>query len=448
MLSSTGSGTGKTTITMAVLALLKKRGLKVAAFKSGPDFIDPMFHEKALGVDSANLDMHMLSENALLSLMAKNSQGCDIAVIEGAMGYYDGVGVTPQASASALSCLTKAPTALIVGSHGMGASMLALISGFLNYGENTIAGAIFNYISENYYSRISQAAESQLGISAFGYMPRMQGIHLQSRQLGLITADEIENINEIIGALCAQAEKSIDIDAILAAAAKAPVVEFERIEPKKAVGSVCVAVALDEAFCFYYKDSLRLLEEMGAEIIYFSPLHGERLPEPADCLILGGGYPELYLKELSENRNCLASIRSAIEHGMPVYAESGGFMYLHDYIKTESGEIYPLVGAVSGSCENKGRLVRFGYCELEAMYESCLSEQGGIIKAHEFHYYDSTNLGDAFEVRKAGESWRAGFAYKNLIGQFPHINFCSNPLFAERFLIKAMEYNKSNKSKG
>jgi cobyrinic acid a,c-diamide synthase len=449
LLSAPSSGSGKTTAAIAVLSAFRQMGLKASAFKSGPDYIDPMFHEEALGAKSRNLDLYMLPEGAVLSLAARNSQGSDVSVIEGAMGYYDGLSVDSDFASSAhLARVLAAPTVLVLDCRGMGASALALLSGFQNFAPNTIKGAILNNASLSHAKALSSAIEERLGIKAYGALPRMPGCALKSRHLGLVTAQEVEGILSIVEKLGQAAREYIDMDGLLRLAESAPPLSVERGQAPSPMGRALVAVARDRAFCFYYQDSLELLESLGCEIAYFSPLKDEKLPEGADAAYLGGGYPELCLEELSSNRPMLESIRSAVESGMPLFAECGGYMYLHESIKGEGGKAWPMAGLVPGSCEKANALVRFGYCEMRADIDNSISRAGDAIKAHEFHYYESSfeaqGKGFAFRQSKGGREWKSGYAYKGLVAGFPHIHFHSNPAFARRFASQAIKRRKES----
>jgi len=446
LLSAPASGSGKTTFSIAFLAALKKRGLHVACFKCGPDYIDPMFHERALGVKSRNLDLYMLSEPTARYLAARSAEGADFAYIEGVMGYYDGLGIgDAQASSAHLANALQTPSVLLVDATGMSTSVLAMLKGFVEYAPNTIAGVVFNNISEAYYTQLSGAVEAALPLRCYGYLPHMASVKLESRHLGLVTAQEVENLAAILEALAGQAEESIDIDGLIALGASAGGLDAPR--PDLSIGSypVRIAVARDEAFCFYYEDSLDLLKEMGAEIAEFSPIRDACLPEGTDGVYLGGGYPELYLEALSGNVSMLASLRGAAESGMPIYAECGGFMYLHESVCGLDGRAWPLAGLVAGSCSKQERLVRFGYAEIEAVRESVIAKPGMAAKVHEFHYYESTNPGDAFLARRRNAAYPCGYTYKNVLGGFPHLHFYANPNFAHCFLTRALAYRESRK---
>ena len=430
MISGVSSGCGKTTVVCAVLQALVNRGLKTGAFKCGPDYIDPMFHSRIIGAKSANLDLHFFSENTLRFLLAKNAAGCDVSVIEGAMGFYDGAGLTTwKTSAYELALVTKTPVVLVVNARGAALSVLAVIEGFLRFRpESGIRGVILNQCTAMTYASLSAAIEERFGIRCFGFLPKMDECALESRHLGLVTAAEIQNLREKMQALAAQAEKTLDIDALLALGHEAPPLRCAPVAlPRRE--KIRLAVARDKAFCFYYEDSLDAVREMGGEIVPFSPLAGGALPEETDGLYLGGGYPELYAAALSENASMRASVRDALARGVPCIAECGGFMYLTEAI----GEM-PMVGALPGTCFDTGKLTRFGYVKLRAKSDNLLCRAGGEIAAHEFHHWDCTCPGDAFTAEKpTGRRWDCAVSSGTLYAGYPHFHFYSNPEFLYSF---------------
>ena len=428
MIAGTSSGCGKTTLTCAVLQLLMNRNIKTAAFKCGPDYIDPMFHSEIIGVKSANLDMYFCDDNTIRYLFDKNAS--DISVIEGVMGFYDGRALnTTEASSYELAKLLNVPVILTVDCKGMANSALAVIKGFLElYPDNTIAGVVLNNMSAMTFESVIPAIEARFKIKVFGYMPKLPDeVIFGSRHLGLITAAEIADIKEKLRKLANLVEKTIDTEAILAAADSGETSFIASVIPN--YEQVRIAVAYDKAFCFYYRDNLELLREMGAELVYFSPLDDERLPGNIHGLYIGGGYPELYLKQLSDNKSMLESVRNM---NVPCIAECGGFMYL-------CGDIdgYPMVGYLGGSCHNTGKLTRFGYVELTP------KNGGEVIRGHEFHYYDCTDNGNMYTAVKAnGKTWDCICADGDLFAGFPHVHFYSNLKFAENFYKKCVERKK------
>ena len=430
LLAGTNSGCGKTTVTCAVLQALVNRSMKVGAFKCGPDYIDPMFHSRIIGAKSANLDLHFYRENTLRYLLAKNTMHQDVSIIEGVMGYYDGMGLTTtRASSYEIAKVTDSPVVLVVGAKGASLSVLATIQGFLSlYPDNNIKGVILNQCSAMTYGALAKAIEERLGIRALGYLPKMADCALESRHLGLVTAAEVENLREKLQLMAQQAEKTIDLDGLLALAAEADAVAYEPVElPRQE--SIRIAVAKDNAFCFYYEDSLEAMTEMGAELIKFSPLNDEKLPENIHGLYLGGGYPELYTEKLSKNTSMRASIRGALEKGLPCIAECGGFMYLTEAIGEQ-----PMVGYLPGKCFDNGKLTRFGYVTLRAKEDNMLCKAEEEIPGHEFHHWDCTQPGNCFNATKStGRNWECAIVTDRLYAGYPHFHFYANPAFLKGF---------------
>ena len=436
-------------MTMALLSAFQKRGLKIASFKSGPDYIDPMFHRKVFNVETHNLDPYFSTEEMLCDQFIRNC-GEDLSIIEGAMGYYDGIGVEGRASAWQVAKSIKAPAVLIIDAKGMSNSAAAIIKGFKDFKEESmVEGVIFNNISPMLYPLLRDIVENA-GIKAYGFLPREEKYSIGSRNLGLITADEIEDIKEKINGLSELAEKYIDLDGLYELAKSAPVLEAS--EDYKELMKINlnnskngsneskprIAVSRDNAFCFMYKENIEILEDLGCEVVFFSPLEDEGLPEDISGLYLCGGYPELYPEELSNNRKMCTAIKEIITNGIPTIAECGGFMYLHDSI-----ENIPMVGFIKGNCIKTDKLQRFGYIEITALEDNLLCEKGESIRVHEFHYYDSENCGESFMARKAsnGVEYLCCHGSDSLYAGFPHIYLPANPKFAKSFVENAKKWN-------
>lgn len=467
MLAAASSGSGKTLLTCGILQALSDRGLSVASFKCGPDYIDPMFHSKVIRTTSRNLDTFFTDEETTRYLFTKTAAKADISVMEGVMGYYDGLGgISVKASSYDLASVTDTPVILLVNAKGMSISMLALIKGFLEYQpESRIRGVILNQIPEMLYPEMKERIENSLGIHCYGYIPLLKDFKLESRHLGLVLPDEIQDLQSNLKKLAQILEKTLELDEILKLAETAgeiygripeftPVVSRQNstAETRDAVfedsGNLLyekpvIAVAKDEAFCFLYEDNLDLLQQMGAELVYFSPIHDQQLPK-ADGMLLYGGYPELFAKELYENEGMRKSVREAVESGMPCMAECGGFMYLQQEIEDMSGKKYPGAGAIPGSAYRTERLGRFGYITLTPQKSQMLGMDIGEIRGHEFHYFDSTECGDCFHAQKPlrKKNWSCIHGNENLLAGFPHLYYYSNPKIAECFLKKCMEYKK------
>lgn len=461
MIAAPKSGSGKTMITCALLQLLKDSGKNVSSYKCGPDYIDPMFHKKVLGVPSKNLDTFFTDEKTTVQLFLDKRADGDFAVLEGVMGLYDGLGgIYEQGSSYHLAKVTQTPIILVVDAKGMGKSVLALIAGFLQYDtHHLIKGVLLNRMSKGYYDIIKPLIEKELSVKVVGYFPEQKDIRLSSRHLGLVMPDELADIKEQLDELAERLKKTIDLDMLLDIAVEAEEItkttNTEQMQIQNQNNTVNIAVAMDEAFCFYYEDNLRLLEKCGAKLQYFSPLHDTKLPDNCDALLLGGGYPELYAKELSENLSMRNSIKTAFKTGLPTVAECGGYMYLHTYIHNICEEdadaqnyVFGMTGALDSECHFKGKLVRFGYIELAEKHSNFLP-QNEKIKAHEFHYYDSTDNGaDCIATKPAtGRSYDCVISHDNYWLGFPHLYYPSNPYFAESLVRKAYEYRRNKNGK-
>ena len=437
------SGSGKTTVVCALLRALLIKKLRVTAFKSGPDYIDPMFHSKVIGAKSRNLDIFLTGPENVKRLLAKNSTDSDVAILEGAMGFYDGMGTTTEASAYDLARTVKAPVVLIINGKGAAVSMAALVKGFKEFRtDSNVQGVILNNVKKMTYLFYKDAIEKETGVKVYGYFPHLPECNLESRHLGLVTAGEIGTLETIVERLAVQAGESVDLEGLMSLAQTAEPQEYEplAIHP---IGKVKIAVAQDKAFCFYYQDSLDLLSMLGAEIIPFSPLQDASLPE-CDGVFLGGGYPELYAKQLSENTLLLAELRAKLGAGLPCYAECGGFMYLMEGYRDHNG-VYPWVGAVQGNCWMTDKLVRFGYVIMTANTDNVLCKAGDSIHAHEFHYSDSNQNGTAFTAQKAGKTvtWPAAQANDTLYAGYPHLHLWGNIGFAINFVNACIRYQKN-----
>lgn len=437
LLSAAGSGSGKTLLTCGILKVLKDRGLKAASFKCGPDYIDPMFHSRILETKSRNLDTFFVKPDTARYLLGENARGCDIAVIEGVMGYYDGLaGTSVQGSAYEVSCETKSPAVLIVNCKGMSVSIVPQILGFIKYREDSrIRGVILNRISAMLYPRVKQMIEEQLPVKVLGYVPELSDCVLESRHLGLVLPDEVRDLKGKVSRLAARLEKSLDIDALLALAGEAEELSWEEPKlpaPLAGKESVRIAVARDEAFCFLYEDNLRLLEKLGAKLVEFSPLHDGKLPE-ADGILLPGGYPELYAQKLSENAAMCEEIRRAVTGGMPCLAECGGFMYLHREMEDMQGQAWRMTGVIDAKAYRTEKLGRFGYIHLKG---EAFGHSFDHIPAHEFHYFDSENCGEAFEAQKplSSRGWRCMHTEYRMLAGFPHLYYYGAPELAAEFL--------------
>ena len=437
LIAAPASGSGKTMITCGILQALVLRGLNVASFKCGPDYIDPMFHEKVIGARSGNLDLFFADAPNLRRLFVRNSAAADVSVIEGVMGYYDGMlAASDDASSYTVSRTLDCPTVLIVNARGQSVSALATLEGFARFrADSGVKGVIFNQMPERIFHALKPQVEA-MGIAALGYVPKAEDMVIESRHLGLVTPDEIRDLSERLKRLAALLEQTVDLDALLALARSAPELDAPPEPEYPALPATKIAVARDEAFCFLYRDNLALLERLGAELCFFSPIHDGALPDGAQGLILCGGYPELYAQALSENTAMLAAVRDAVNGGMPTLAECGGFMYLHGEMEDMSGTLWPMAGVIPGKVWRTKKLGRFGYITLSANADTPFLPVGETVRAHEFHYYESENCGGALTAVKPDgvRNWTCEHAEGGLLAGFPHLFYESNPQLIVRFL--------------
>lgn len=442
LFAAPASGSGKTTVVCGLLRALKNRGRAVRAFKCGPDFIDPLFHEQVVGVPSGTLDLFFSDEGQLRRLFCRHAAGAEVSLIEGVMGYYDGLGAaTVAASSYAVAKALDAPVVLIVDSRGQSLSALATLAGFLRFRpDSRIRGVIFNRMSEGVYASLVPEVE-KLGVRPLGFVPRCPELMIESRHLGLITPGEITDLEQKLDVLAALLEKTVDLPGLLALANEAPDLAVPPAPVIPPMPHTKIAVARDEAFCFLYRDNLDLLRDYGAKISFFSPLHDAALPEGTEGLILPGGYPELYAEALSENESMRRAIREAIENGLPCLGECGGFLYLHRELEDMESRFWPMVGVLDARAYRTQKLGRFGYITLNAKEDTAFLPTGETVRGHEFHYYESESCGDALHAQKptGSRGWDCGHAEGPLLMGFPHLYYPSNPRFIERFLRRCAE---------
>ncbi len=449
LISAAQSGNGKTTITCAILKALKNRGLLTGAGKCGPDYIDPMFHREVLDTPSWNYDCFFQSEDLMKSLLHENSKDLDITVIEGVMGYYDGSSFEgTEGSSYETAKILGCPVILCVNAKGMSYTLVGMIKGMLGLrGDSNIKGVILNNVRKETYQRLAPVIKRETGITPLGFFPHDKDLGIESRHLGLMTPDELKDLDKKIEKLGETAEKCLDIDGILNIASEAGEIGAAASDVMNSITPVLsgkehkkVAVARDKAFSFYYEDNIRLLKKLGCDIEYFSPLSDAALPDNTDGLILGGGYPEHYAKELSENTEMRESIKKALDNGLPCLAECGGFMYLHEKMEDENGKAYGMAGFLRGmDCYKTDKLQHFGYVTLYPEADNPYLSKGETLKAHEFHYWKSSDNGSVMRETKpsdkTGEKSFYGMHFiKNTLCGFPHIYYYSDPEFIRRFV--------------
>ena len=464
MITAPSSNTGKTALTCGLLSLLERKGFDPCAFKCGPDYIDPMFHRSVMGIQSNNLDVFLAGEEGVRDVFDTYSKGHDAAICEGVMGYYDGRSASStEASAWHVASLLEIPAILVMRPKGSALTLAAIIKGMTQFRKpSRICGVIFNDCSEMFYQTYGPAIETESGVPVLGYLPHMEEADFDSRHLGLMTAEEIDDLSERIVQIGYKLDETLDLDRLIqitgwqdanrpAATGTAEAAGTARIDAASSdAGSsatgldsappVTIAVARDAAFNFIYDESLAAIAKAGATIEYFSPLADAAIPADADGLYLPGGYPELYAEELSANQSMLASIRQAVASGLPTVAECGGFLYLSQKLEDANGKTWDMVGALPGAAANSGKLVRFGYGYISTTEDSMLFRPGDRIPIHEFHYWDTTEAGSDLHLTKAsnGKEWDFGFASDTLYAGFPHLYFAGNHgLLAKRFVDAA-----------
>ena len=445
LLAAPRSGSGKTTMTCALLMALKRRGCAPCAFKSGPDYIDPMFHRAVLGVESRNLDLFFSAPETVRTLYAKGAAGHGAAVCEGAMGFYDGLGgVSDRASAWHLADTLGLPVLLVAEPKGQSLTLAAELNGLVNFRTPShIAGILLNNCTARMHVLLAPMLEKETGLPVLGFLPKLPEAVIGSRHLGLYTAAEVENLQQKLALLADAAEKHIDWPRLLALCEKEP--PALPVQPETPPARVRIAVAQDEAFCFTYAETLEAFRDAGAEVVFFSPLRDTALPENIGGLYLPGGYPELHARELSENTSLLHEIKRKIESGLPTAAECGGFLYLGQSLTDAEGQSWPMAGVLPGEAKDAGRLVRFGYAALSADSDSMLFRAGESFPIHEFHHWDSTANGTALAAKKpvGGAAWRCGSVNEHFYAGFPHLYWAGTPL-PQRFAAAAENYRRDH----
>lgn len=445
LLAAPRSGSGKTTMTCALLMALKRRGCAPCAFKSGPDYIDPMFHRAVLGVESRNLDLFFSAPETVRTLYARGAAGHGAAVCEGAMGFYDGLGgVSDRASAWHLADTLGLPVLLVVEPKGQSLTLAAELKGLNSFRTPShIAGILLNNCTARMHALLAPMLEKETGLPVLGFLPKLPEAVIGSRHLGLYTAAEVENLQQKLALLADAAEEHIDWPRLLALCEKEP--PALPVEPETPPARVRIAVAQDEAFCFTYAETLEAFRDAGAEVVFFSPLRDTALPGNIGGLYLPGGYPELHARELSGNTSLLREIKRKIESGLPTAAECGGFLYLGQSLTDAEGQSWPMVGVLPGEAKDAGRLVRFGYAALSADSDSMLFRAGESFPIHEFHHWDSTANGAALAAKKpvGGAEWRCGFIDEHFYAGFPHLYWAGTPLL-QRFAAAAENYRRDH----
>lgn len=437
IISSNCSGGGKSTFTLALMKVLIDRKYDVQGYKVGPDYIDTAFHTHVCKKSSRNLDLFMMGEDGVKSSYSKGEG--DIGIIEGVMGLYDGLGYDSKYSTYHLSKVLNLPIILLITPKAQSNTLCAELMGLLNYENPNIKGVVLNNISESFYKLLKKLIEKNTPLKVFGYLPKEEEIVLKSRHLGLIQSSEIEDLDKKINVSSKILEEHVEIEEIINCLEEITKYPIENIQVEDKF--LKIGYALDKAFSFYYKDNLELLEEMG-ELIPFSPLKDKKLPEDIDLLYIGGGYPEIFEKELSFNKDLLSDIKNKLENGLPAYAECGGLMYL-----TKGSDTNNLVGFFDGRYKMTDKLMNFGYAKLQVLKENHIFPKGLEINCQEFHKsYVQLKEQTIFSLSKnyyeEEKKWQCGYMKKNVIASYAHIHFYGNIEFFNSLIKLAKIYRK------
>lgn len=445
VLAGIKSGVGKTTLSLGIMKTLKEEGMKVQPFKIGPDYVDTGLHKKAAGLPSHNLDGWMGSDEVVKSVFLRNARDQEINIIEGVMGLFDGCrqgGL--QGSTAQIAVVLKSPVVLIVDLKGMGKSCVPMVKGFKEYLSSLkLEGVIFNRAQGSFQTQyLPRLLSEELGVKVLGALPIKQDIKLPERHLGLVPAEENDNLERALSAAEKEVRANINIRELLEIARNAPELDFVK-KRKSFFAKTKIAVAMDEAFNFYYKDSLDYLEELGAELFYFSPLHNKKLPQ-VDGIYLGGGFPEIFLEKLSSNFSMRKSIYRAVSGGIPLLAESGGMMYLAEEACDFYGNSYSCAGVIPARVEMTKKLQALGYVKATAIRDNLTAAFGETLKGHEFHYsrviWREERYAFTLEGGKGEDHRKEGYAKGNLLASYLHLHLRSNPGAAKRFLKRCLYY--------
>ncbi|HHY04665.1 MAG TPA: cobyrinate a,c-diamide synthase [Thermoanaerobacterales bacterium] len=466
MIAGTHSGSGKTTISLGIMGALSKR-CRVIPFKIGPDYIDPAYHRFVSDSFSYNLDLHMLGEERLKKLYQDKAQQGDIAIVEGVMGLFDGKDSTGYASSAHVAKMLGLPVILVVDVGGMASSASAMVMGYRDFDPKlNLAGVLLNRVGgEEHFALLKECIERDTGVSVLGYLPKDRELIIPERPLGLMPPEEMKDIEQHLERLNDLVEKYIDLDGILEISKNAQTFPTDKDIQKRTMQeakrsntiintskreqeeitdkqneNIKIAIAVDEAFCFYYHASLEAFEEKGALMVPFSPIRDSKLPDGVSGLYLGGGFPEKFAMAISQNTSMRDSIFNAIDAGLPTYAEGGGLMYLMKSICSKEGKTFLMVGIFDGEAVMTDRLQNFGYVSCEVTKDNVMAPRGSLIMGHEFHYSKIKGSHDdtSYVVKKFGQNreWRCGYIYKNCLASYMHIDFYAYPELIDNFLNK------------
>ena len=456
VIAGTSSGAGKTTATIGIMAALNRRGFQVQGFKCGPDYIDPSYHTAVTGRRSRNVDTWMTTPDVMREIFLRGSEDADVSVIEGVMGLYDGKDPLSDAGSTAdIAMRLDSPVLLVVNVNSMARSAAAVVLGYQRLNPNVrIAGVIANQCGSAAHAKLVTAAIEQMcGIPVIGALERDDALRMPERHLGLVPAVERGELDGLFAALADRIEQGVDLDAVLRLAREAPPLDWpeERLYASTALpvpGGAVIAVARDAAFNFYYEENLELLRQYGAELEFFSPLAGDRVPDRADGVYIGGGFPEEFAAELAAHASARFDLECRVKNGLPVFAECGGYMYLAESITDREGREYPMVGLIPARVAMQSKLAALGYREAKAQRDCLLLREGETVRGHEFHYstlepLDEAAFPHAYETTGLRGAKLDGYAQSNVMAGYIHLHFASNPRAAQRFVAACAAYRQS-----
>jgi cobyrinic acid a,c-diamide synthase len=455
LVAGTASGVGKTTVTLAIIAAMRRRGRIVQPFKGGPDFLDTGHHTRISGRAARNLDTWMLPAEANRSILQQACHGSDVLIVEGMMGLFDGKdGSTETGSSAEIAKLLQLPVVLVLDAAKSARSIAAVVLGFEVFDSGLpLAGVILNRVaSERHYRTLEAAVASCCKTPILGWLPREPAFAIPERHLGLQTSEEAptgDGLKKLVDALATFAEKHLDISRLLSLECGLELDREAFPVPSQTGTQVRIGVARDQAFSFYYEDNLDLLQQHGAAIVPFSPMHDAGLPSDLDALYLGGGYPELYAAQISANSAMLSSIRSFVASGRPVYAECGGMIFLSRRLTTFDGAAYPMAGVLPFDMEMTGKLVGFGYVTVELTSNCLLGKAGTIIRGHSFHYSRIANEPKAstsyrVQFSLSGREENEGYRLGNVLASYIHLHFRTDHNIARSFVGVALASRTAN----
>ncbi len=452
IIAGTHSGSGKTTVSLGLMALLSEK-MAVQPYKTGPDYIDTAYHSVITGRKGRNLDTWLLDHHTNRYLFEKNLAGCEMAIIEGVMGYFDGKEMSSLIGSTAyLSKVIGVPTVLVVNGKGMAGSVVPLIKGFIDYdASNSIQGIIFNQVSDSHYRLLKEIVEKELSVTVYGYVENIPELSLKERHLGLTPVWEMQDFTTKLNLLKKRLSQTLDWKGLYELGKRRIPIHYESPLIQKQV-PVRIGLAYDKAFNFYYEDNIDLLREMGGEVIPFSPIESTFIPDFLDLVILGGGFPEVFADQLEKNASLRQDLKRRLEHGLPYLSECGGMMYLCEKMIDLEGNTYDMTGYLRGYTEMTNRLQRFGYSTARIQAPCLYGESNGEIRLHEFHRSrDEIKEVKALSLYKTksneiSKSWQCGYVKGSGISHYGHLHYYSQLEWIQSVYQKALAYGKSRRN--